>query len=153
MRVLFLAPAYPAEMPHFVRGLAEVGAHVIGVGEGPVSAVAQETRRYLGDYLQVPRLFDEDDLVRRVVAWAKAHPVDRVEALWEPLVIAAARIREALDMPGMSVDTAALLEARGHTVQSFDFFSSVQVIHQTENGEMLAASDPRKGGWPAGLSD
>ena len=105
MRVLFLAPAYPAEMPHFVRGLAEVGAHVIGVGEGPVSAVAQETRRYLGDYLQVPRLFDEDDLVRRVVAWAKAHPVDRVEALWEPLVIAAARIREALDMPGMSVDT------------------------------------------------
>jgi len=106
MRVLFLAPAYPAEMPEFVRGLAEVGAHVIGVGEGPAAAIPAETRRYLGDYVQVPQLlFDEDDLVRRVVAWARAHPVDRVEALWEPLVIAAARIREALGMPGMSADT------------------------------------------------
>ena len=27
-RVLFVSPGYPSEMPHFVRGLAEVGAEV-----------------------------------------------------------------------------------------------------------------------------
>lgn len=105
MRVVFLAPAYPAEMPHFVRGLAEVGAHVIGVGEGPARALSPAVRRHLGDYIQVPRLFDEDDVVGRIVAYARTHPVDRVEALWEPLVIAAARAREALRLPGMSADT------------------------------------------------
>ncbi|HCH61927.1 MAG: hypothetical protein CL927_14155 [Deltaproteobacteria bacterium] len=105
MRVLFIAPAYPAEMPEFVRGLAEVGATVIGVGDSPVQAVPQSVRRYLSDYLQVPKMFDEDDLVRRVVEWARPRNIDRVEALWEPLVIAAARIREVLNMPGMSADT------------------------------------------------
>ena len=29
MRVLFLAPNFPAEMPHFSQGLAEVGATVV----------------------------------------------------------------------------------------------------------------------------
>lgn len=105
MRVVFLAPAYPAEMPEFVRGLAQVGAHVIGVGEGPLSAVDPTVRPYLSEYLQVPRLFDEHNLVARVVAYIHKHPVDRVEALWEPLVIAAARIREAVGLPGMSADT------------------------------------------------
>jgi biotin carboxylase len=105
MRVVFLAPAYPPEMPDFVRGLAEVGAHVIGVGEGPAGALPPDVKRHLGDYLQVPRLFDEDDLVARVTEALRGQRIDRVEALWEPLVIAAARIREALGAPGMSVDT------------------------------------------------
>jgi len=52
---------------------------------------------------------------------------------------------------GFSTDSIALLEAKGHTIQPIDFFSSVQVIHQTESGDLLAASDPRKGGWPAGI--
>ena len=33
MKVLFLSPGYPSEMPHFVRGLSEVGAAVLGVGD------------------------------------------------------------------------------------------------------------------------
>jgi len=37
----------------------------------------------------------------------------------------------------------------GHVVKVMDFFSSVQIIHGKESG-MFGASDPRKGGWPAG---
>ena len=44
-RVLFLSPGYPSEMPHFVRGLAEVGAEVLGVGDQPPGTLAPETRR------------------------------------------------------------------------------------------------------------
>ena len=50
---------------------------------------------------------------------------------------------------GYSVDTRRALEARGHTVKEMPFFSSVQVVVQDEGGTS-GASDPRKGGWPAG---
>ena len=105
MRVVFLAPGYPAEMPHFVRGLAEVGATVIGVGDSPLQALPPQVRHCLSDYIRVRGMFDEEDLIRRVVAYIRSNPVDRVEALWEPLVLAAARIREAVGLPGMSADT------------------------------------------------
>jgi biotin carboxylase len=59
---------------------------------------------YLHDYLQVPRIMDEDDVIERVTAWMRGKEVDRVLANWEPLVILAARIRERWGMPGMSVD-------------------------------------------------
>ncbi|MEY4773924.1 MAG: hypothetical protein RIT40_959, partial [Planctomycetota bacterium] len=39
MDILFLSPGYPAEMPLFVRGLAQVGARVWGVGDQPKEAL------------------------------------------------------------------------------------------------------------------
>ena len=35
LNVLMLSPGYPAEMPFFTRGLALVGARVIGLGDQP----------------------------------------------------------------------------------------------------------------------
>jgi biotin carboxylase len=104
MRVVFLSPRYPPEMRQFTRGLAEVGAEVLGVGDG---APDPELRRYLSAYLQVPSLLDERDVARRVAAWLGPRTVDRVLANWEPLVTTAARLTELLGLPGMSVDTVA----------------------------------------------
>ena len=59
MKVVFLAPSYPPEMQQYTRGLAEVGATVYGVGDQPASSLPASLKRYLGDYLQVPRLLDE----------------------------------------------------------------------------------------------
>ncbi|HUS33529.1 MAG TPA: ATP-grasp domain-containing protein [Kofleriaceae bacterium] len=101
MRVVFLSPRYPPEMREFTRGLAEVGATVLGVGDGHPD---DELKRYLSDYLEVPSLFDEADVIRRVHAWLRGRSVDRILANWEPLVITAARLREMFGMPGMSVD-------------------------------------------------
>jgi len=61
MRVVFLSPAYPAEMCHFTRGLAEVGTTVYGVGDTPREALPSAVRPYLADYLTVPRITDEAD--------------------------------------------------------------------------------------------
>ncbi len=114
MRVCFLAPGYPPEMPDFTRGLAEVGARVIGVGSGPVSSLPDKARSALSDYIQVPNLLAEDDVVERVTAALRARGgVDRVESAWEPLVVAAARIRERLGVPGMSVDTVVGFRDKG----------------------------------------
>ncbi len=105
MKVVFLAPAYPPEMIQYTRGLAEVGAQVYGVGDQPRAALAAEVKPHLHDYLQVPRILDEDDVIERVSAWLKGTAIDRVLANWEVLVMLAARLRERWGMPGMSPDT------------------------------------------------
>jgi biotin carboxylase len=104
MKVVFLAPSYPPEMQQYTRGLAEVGAEVYGVGDAPAQALPAELKRHLHDYLQVPRLLAEADVVDRVHAWLRGREVDRVLANWEVMVMTAARLRERLGVPGMTVD-------------------------------------------------
>lgn len=105
MDVVFLSPAYPAEMREYTRGLADVGARVFGVGDTPAHALPPDVRLHLHDYLQVPRIMDEADVVQRVRAWLGRRTPDRIEAQWEPLVLTAARLRESMGVPGMSYDT------------------------------------------------
>ena len=102
MNVIFLSPSYPFEMQDYVRGLAEVGANVYAVGEGPL---ASKLHPYVQDYLQVPKLFHESDLISRVCSWTQKKNIHRVEALWEPLMMSAAHIRTKLNIPGMTPDT------------------------------------------------
>src|SRR5207248_465302 len=83
MRVVFLSPAFPPEMIQYTRGLSEVGAEVLGIGDTPRSALPPEVRPHLHDYLEVPRAL----------------------ANWEVLVTLAARLRERWGLPGMSPDT------------------------------------------------
>jgi biotin carboxylase len=104
MKAVFLAPSYPPEMQQYTRGLAEVGVDVYGVGDSPAAALPHALRPYLADYLQVPRILDEDDVVERVTAWLRGREVDRVLANWEVVVLTAARLRERFGVPGMSVD-------------------------------------------------
>ena len=104
MKVVFLAPSYPPEMQQYTRGLAEVGAEVYGVGDQPVGSLPSSLKQHLADYLQVPRLLDDDDVVERVHAWMRGREVDRVLANWEVMVLTAARLRERFGVPGMSLD-------------------------------------------------
>ena len=113
MNVVFLSPNYPPEMHEYTRGLAEVGARVYGVGDSPAGGLAPKVRAALTDYLQVPRIMDEDDVAARVTEWLRGRSVDRVESQWEPLVLLAARLRERFGVPGMSVDTVLGFRDKG----------------------------------------
>lgn len=106
MNVVFLAPAYPVEMNDYVRGLAECGARVVGVGDRPLSELPAATRDALAAYVVVPNITDGPGVVDVVMQWVHqtGQPIHRVEALWEPLVLAAAVLRERLGIPGMSVE-------------------------------------------------
>lgn len=106
MKVFFISPHYPEEMQDFTRGLAEVGAQVYGVGDVPRGQLPARVQRHLRDYIQIPSLFDEDGAVRAIAAAARAVKPDRIECLWEPCVVLAARAREAVLLPGMSPDVA-----------------------------------------------
>jgi hypothetical protein len=109
MNVLFLAPGYPDEMPLFVRGLASVGATIYGLSDVPAPQLPELTRRHLSGYLQAS-IRDEDATVELARRWADANRLrfDRVIALWEPAVILAAKLREALGIPGMGVAQSRL---------------------------------------------
>lgn len=104
MRILFLSPGYPPEMQQFTRGLAEVGATVLGVGDTPARALPPGVRRALSGYLQVPSALDEADVTRRLEAWLRGRSLDRVETNWEPLTLLAAELRERWGLPGMRRD-------------------------------------------------
>jgi biotin carboxylase len=103
MNVLMISPGFPAEMPFFTRGLADAGANVIGCGDQPEGAIPERAREALSAYIQVPSFGDEKGAIAEVLRAASRMRVDRVESLWEPVMILAARLREVLGLPGMTV--------------------------------------------------
>jgi len=103
MNVLMISPGFPKEMQYFTRGLARVGATVVGLGDQPESQLPEEARKALSAYLHVGSFKDEQAIVRQVADFASRVPLHRVECLWEPYVILAARIRERLGLPGLTV--------------------------------------------------
>jgi biotin carboxylase len=104
VNVLMISPGFPAEMAHFTRGLSQVGASVIGLGDQPPGALPEEARRHLAAYVQVRSFSDEEDLLHEVRRASDKARIDRVECLWEPLMLPAARMREMLGLPGMTVE-------------------------------------------------
>ena len=103
MYVLMISPGYPVEIPYFTRALAWAGARVLGVSDQPESALPPEASHHLAAYLQVPSLLDEDAVVEAVKHWTSPVRVDKVECLWEPGMLLAARLREARGVEGMTV--------------------------------------------------
>ncbi|HUR50444.1 MAG TPA: ATP-grasp domain-containing protein [Acidimicrobiales bacterium] len=103
MNVLMLSPGYPAEMPFFTRALAAVGARVIGVGDQHRSNIPNDAKAALSDYVEV-NFSNADDVVARVREALRGQQIDRVESLWEPLMLLAARLRESFEVPGMTVE-------------------------------------------------
>ncbi|HSG47315.1 MAG TPA: ATP-grasp domain-containing protein, partial [Longimicrobiales bacterium] len=104
MNVLMISPGFPREMAYFTRGLAAVGANVIGLGDQQESQLPDEARQAISAYLSVPSFRDEGAIVEQVADFASRVPIHRVECLWEPYVILAARIRERLGLPGLTVE-------------------------------------------------
>jgi formate-dependent phosphoribosylglycinamide formyltransferase (GAR transformylase) len=108
MNVVFVEPNFPANQRQFVRGLAEAGATVIGVGESHVDALDDQLKSWMYHYEQVSSVTDVDAMTA-VVRWAQDKMwIDRLEATIEAHTMAAAQVREACHIPGTSVRTAWL---------------------------------------------
>jgi len=92
-------------MPEFARGLAAVGARVFGLGDQPEASLPEPARAAIVAHLRVDDLWDERAVIARVAREAAQSGVrfDRVECLWEPGMLLAARLREALGIPGLDV--------------------------------------------------
>jgi Carbamoyl-phosphate synthase L chain, ATP binding domain len=108
VNIVFVEPAFPDNQRAFVRGLTEVGATVIGIGERPAEWLDDELRGRMLHYLQVGSVVDERQM-RDAVAWVQDRLwVDRLEATVESHILPVARVREDRHIPGTSVRTAWL---------------------------------------------
>ncbi|MEM6576251.1 MAG: ATP-grasp domain-containing protein, partial [Pseudomonadota bacterium] len=106
MNIILLSPGYPADIPEFVRGLAECGARVIGVGDQAQANLPELSRRALSRYLQVPSLWDREAVAATLQTELRGLDVAGVECLWEPGVMLAAQLRQQFGLPGLSVAQA-----------------------------------------------
>jgi carbamoylphosphate synthase large subunit len=106
--VVLIEPCFPANQREFARALHSVGARVTGIGERPKESLDPELRYWLTHYEQVRNVTDEHE-VARVVKWLQGRVhIDRLEAVVEAHVMAAAKVREACGIPGTSVRTTYL---------------------------------------------
>jgi formate-dependent phosphoribosylglycinamide formyltransferase (GAR transformylase) len=103
VNVLMLSPGYPAEMAFFTRGLAQSGADVIGLGDQAADDLPAIARAALAHYAQVGDLAAGEAVAATVAGLARQVRIDRVECLWEPYMVLAARLREQLGLPGLTV--------------------------------------------------
>jgi formate-dependent phosphoribosylglycinamide formyltransferase (GAR transformylase) len=101
--VLMVSPGYPAEMAFFTRGLAQAGATVIGLGDQDSGALPPIAKQALHQYVRVASLADEGAVAGIVREVARHARIDQVECLWEPYMVLAARLREQLGLPGLTV--------------------------------------------------
>jgi hypothetical protein len=117
--VLMISPGYPQEMAYFTRGLAAVGATVIGVGDQPPHALPDVARNALAHYEHVS-LSDEGAVLAALRGLSQHVRIDQVECLWEPYMILAARIREVLGLPGMTVEQTLPFRDKEHMKRILD---------------------------------
>jgi hypothetical protein len=106
--VVFVEPCFPANQREFVRALHAVGARVTGVGERPRESLDPELRHWLFHYEQIGNVTSEAQL-EKFVRWTQEKVrIDRLEAVVEAHVMAAARVRERCGIPGTSERTTFL---------------------------------------------
>jgi biotin carboxylase len=120
MDVVLLGPGYPGEMPLFTRGLAEVGARVIGVGDQHQDALPELARQSLASYIQIGSWADEDGVVSAVLGALRGTNVDLVESLWEPTMLVSAKLRQAIGAPGLTVEQTIPFRDKGRMKDVLD---------------------------------
>ncbi|QDV09547.1 argininosuccinate lyase [Planctomycetes bacterium Poly30] len=108
MHILFLAPDTHAYNHSFLQGLKSLGARVSAVGPGSVEQLSKGARGVLDAYRSCRNVLDADELLMHARALAADEPFSQIETIDEPLVEAAAALREALGVPGLSTATARL---------------------------------------------
>ncbi len=108
MNIIFIEPSFPDNQKEFVRGLHQVGANIIGIGERPQDYLSDEIKGKLSSYIQVQSVVHEPTLLKAVQQLQSKIWVDRLEATVEAHIMTAAKVREATGIPGTSVRTAYL---------------------------------------------
>jgi formate-dependent phosphoribosylglycinamide formyltransferase (GAR transformylase) len=108
VNVIFVEPFFPNNQREFVRGLAAVGANVIGIGEYDEHMLGDELRSWMTHYHRVPNVTDVG-VMTDAVKWIQSKVwVDRLEATIESHTLPAAQVRENCTIPGISVHTTWL---------------------------------------------
>jgi hypothetical protein len=104
MNIIMISPGFPVEQPFFTRGLARQGHDVIGIGDQNQHDLPEIAKGALSAYLQVASFADEKAVLAKAAEAAGKVRIDGIECTWEPFMVLAAKVREMLGLPGMTVE-------------------------------------------------
>jgi carbamoylphosphate synthase large subunit len=108
VNVIFVEPFFPNNQRQFVRGLAEAGANVIGIGEYDEFVLDDQLKSWMTHYHKVSNVTDVAQMTD-AVRWIQDKVwVDRMEATIESHTLPTAQVRENCTIPGTSVHTTWL---------------------------------------------
>jgi len=148
MNVLMISPGFPGEMSEFTRGLAAIGARVTGIGEQPPGQLPEAARAALQHYAPVASLWDEPSVLAEARRLQSRFGIERVECLWEPGILLAARLREALGLPGMRVEQATLFRDKEKMKVALDRAGIRTPHHARATSEAECREAAERIGWP-----
>ena len=102
MNVIFVSPHFPPNFRHFVRGLRQAGATVLGLGDEPFDNLHSELRSQFHEYYRVSDMNNYDALLRGAAyltfKWGK---IDRLDSLNEHWLETEADLRSDFNVYGI----------------------------------------------------
>lgn len=143
MNILMLSPGFPVEQPYFTRGLARQGHTVIGIGDQHEHDLPEIAKNALAAYLQVPSFTNETAVFAKVAEAAQRIQINQIECTWEPYMVLAAKLRERLGLPGMTVEQTIPFRDKEQMKQVLDrngIRTPRHISTQTSDGVRKAAS-------------
>lgn len=151
LNVVLISPSFPTDNGNFTKALnALPGVRVLGVGDQPLAAMEPDVRAALADHLVVPKLWDEEATVQQTADWLRRKGLkpDRVECLWEPGVVLAARMREAFDVPGLRVGQAQAFRDKETMKSTLDAHGVRTPHHYRASSTVQVQEAAAKVGYP-----
>jgi hypothetical protein len=120
VNVIFLSPHFPPNFRHFVRGLREAGATVLGLGDEPFDNLHSDLRGKFHEYYRVSDMSDYDALVRAMgyltFKWGK---IGRLDSLNEHWLETEAALRTDFNVSGIQLDWIENIKRKSFMKQRF----------------------------------
>ncbi len=105
MNVVFISPHFPSNFRHFVRGLRDAGATVLGIGDEWFDNLHSDLRGKFFEYYRVNNMESYDEMLRAIGhlthQWGK---IDRLDSLNEHWLECEARLRTDFNVYGVKTD-------------------------------------------------
>jgi biotin carboxylase len=143
-----ISPGFPYEQPFFTRGLARQGATVIGLGDQPEHDLNPVAKAALKAYLHVRTFGDEGAIIHQVRQFAQQFGIHQVECTWEPYMTLAAKIRENLGIPGMTLEQTIPFRDKEVMKQKLDAAGIRTPRHRSTSTESGVREAVKQIGYP-----
>jgi hypothetical protein len=115
MNVVFISPHFPPNFRHFVRGLRDAGATVLGVGDEWFDNLNGDLRGKFHEYYRVQNMENYDEVLRALGhfthKWGK---IDRLDSLNEHWLETEAKLRTDFNIFGVKTDWIDSIKRKSH---------------------------------------
>ena len=102
MNVIFISPDFPSNYYRFCEALKNLGANVLGLGDGHYQNFTESQKSALTEYYRVENMHNYDQVLRAVGYFTHHYgKIDQVDSLNEYWLELEAQLRTDFNIPGM----------------------------------------------------